>query len=102
MAKLTKTEFQELITAIGTCEDEAQRRVLLASLSEDGSGIYDEFDTAEAARVAAVADIQKLREANMALFLQVGERNKPEPPAHEEPENNMKYEDLFNEKGELK
>lgn len=102
MAKLTKQEFQERITAIGTCEDEAERRVLLANLSEDGSGIYDEFDTAEAARVAAVADIEKLREANMKLFLQVGERKEPETPKPEPTEPTLKYEDLFNEKGELK
>lgn len=101
MAKLTKKEFQERITAIGTCEDETTRRELLASLSEDGATIYDEYDTAETARATAVADNEKLREANMKLFLRVGDHKEPEIPAKETtPE--LKYENLFNEKGELK
>lgn len=102
MANLTKEEFQARITAIGTCENEADRRELLAKLSEDGSGIYDEYQTAETARAAAVADNEKLREANMKLFLRVGDHKEPETPAKEKPTPDLKYEDLFNEKGELK
>lgn len=103
MANLTKAEFQARITAIGTCEDDAERRELLAKLSEDGIGIYDDFATAEAARATAEANNEKLREANMKLFLRVGDPNKePEGPAKEKPEPELKYENLFNEKGELK
>ena len=102
MAKLTKQEFQDRLTAIGTCEDETARREMLASLNEDGIAIYDDYDTAETARAAAVADNEKLREANMKLFLRVGDHKEPETPnKHPEPPK-MKYEDLFNEKGELK
>ena len=101
MAKLTKQEFQDRITAIGTCEDENERRVLLASLSEDGSTIYDDYDTAETARAAAAADIEKLRENNMKLFLQIGDHEKPAPPPTEE-KPKMEYKDLFDEKGRLK
>lgn len=97
---LTKKEFQERITAIGICEDETERRTLLASLSEDGSAIYDYYDTAETARASAVADNEKLREANMKLFLQVGDHKEPEPPTPQTPK--LDYKDLFNEKGELK
>lgn len=102
MAKLTKQQFQETITAIGTCEDEAQRRVLLASLSEDGGSIYDECETSETARTAAENECKNLREANMKLFLQIGDHAKPQdtPPATEPPK--LKYEDLFDEKGRLK
>ena len=102
MATLTKEEFQARITAIGTCEDEAERRELLAKLSEDGSGIYDEHTAAETARAAAVADNEKLREANMKLFLRVGDHKAPETPAKKETTPDLKYENLFNEKGELK
>ena len=101
MANMTKQQFLDKITEIGTCEDEATRRELLATLSEDGGAIYDAFDTAEAARATAVADNEKLREANMKLFLRVGDHKEPEPaPKENTPE--LKYEDLFNEKGELK
>ena len=101
MANLTKEEFQALITAIGTCENETDRRELLAKLSEDGSGIYDDYATTETARAAAVADNEKLREANMRLFLRVGDHKEPETPAKETTPD-LKYENLFNEKGELK
>lgn len=101
MANLTKEEFQARITAIGTCENEADRRELLAKLSEDGSGIYDDYATVETARAAAVADNEKLREANMKLFLRVGDHKEPETPAKETTPD-LKYENLFNEKGELK
>lgn len=101
MANLTKEEFQARITEIGTCEDEAERRELLAKLSEDGSGIYDDYTTAETARATAAADNEKLREANMKLFLRVGDHKEPETPAKETTPD-LKYENLFNEKGELK
>lgn len=99
---LTKQEFLDRLQAIGTCTDDVERRTLLANLSEDGGGIYDDYDTAETARAAAVADNEKLREANMKLFLRVGDHKEPATPAKAEPAPEMKYEDLFNEKGELK
>ena len=102
MANLTKQQFQERITAIGTCEDEAQRREMLASLSEDGGTIFDDYDTAEAARAAAVEDNEKLRAANMKLFLRVGDHKEPDTPAKPETKPTLEYKDLFNEKGELK
>lgn len=101
MAMLTKQEFQDRITAIGTCNDESERRLLLASLSEDGSGIYDEYETANTARQTAESRIERLQEANMQLFLRVGDHKVPATPAKEDPPK-LNYKDLFNEKGELK
>lgn len=101
MAKLTKQEFIDRLTEIGTCEDDAQRRTMLADLNADGCQIYDDYAAAEAARAAATADNEKLREANMKLFLQVGDHKDPQNPAKKE-EPNLSYKDLFNEKGELK
>lgn len=103
MATLTKQQFQERITEIGTCDDEAQRRVLLASLSEDGSSIYDEFETSETARAAADNECKNLREANMKLFLQIGDHAKPQDTPKTKTETpELKFEDLFDEKGRLK
>ena len=101
MANLTKQQFLDRITEIGTCEDEATRREMLASLGEDGGTIFDDYDAAETARAAAVEDNEKLRAANMKLFLRVGDHEKPETPATET-KTDLKYENLFNEKGELK
>ena len=99
---LTKEEYQQRIQAIGACEDEAERLTLLADLSEDGSAIFDAFATAEAEKNAAQADIEKLREANMKLFLKIGDPSKP--PKEDKPGagERLKFEDLFNEKGGIK
>lgn len=103
MATLTKQEFLDRIQAIGTCEDEVERRTMLSDLSEEGAAIYDEFDTAETARQAAVADNEKLRAANMKLFLRVGDKAEPDPtPGVEPPKEKRKFESLFNEKGDIK
>ena len=103
MANLTKQEFLDRIQAIGACEDDVERRTLLADLSADGAGIYDEFDTAETARKTAEADNEKLRAANMKLFLRVGDHKEPEQPADPEPpKEKRKFENLFNAKGDIK
>lgn len=100
---LTKQEFLDKLQEIGTCEDDVQRRTLLADLSEDGAGIYDDYDTAEAARRTAEADNEKLRAANMKLFLRVGDHKEPEQPAQTEPpKEKRKFENLFNSKGDIK
>lgn len=46
-------------------------------------------------------DNEKLRETNMKLFLKVGETQKQEKEKTEE-ESKPKFEDLFDENGELK
>lgn len=101
---LTKKEFTERVTAIGSCTDDAERRTLLADLIEEGGAIYDDYTTAETARAAAVEDNEKLREANMKLFLKVGDPGKPaeEKPKEDKEPPKLNYGDLFNEKGELK
>lgn len=103
MAMLTKQEFLDRLQVIGTCEDEVERRALLSDLSEDGAAIYDEFDTADAARKTAEEDNEKLRAANMKLFMRVGDHTAPEPiPGTEPPKEKRKFENLFNEKGDIK
>ena len=100
---LTKQEFIDRIQAIGTCTDEAERRTMLAELSEDGAAIYDDFDTADTARKTAEADNEKLRAANMKLFLRVGDHQEPDDPAKlDPPKEKRKFESLFNEKGDIK
>lgn len=97
---MTKDELNAAIQAIGTCEDEAQRRDLLAQLSENAGADYDQLAEITGERDRLAEDNEALRNANMKLFLRVGNPSK-EPP--KEPENkDLKFEDLFNEKGELK
>lgn len=99
MPRLTAEEFQQRAQAIGTCEDETERRTLLAALITDGNETFTHFATVETERDTARNDNEKLREANMALFLKVGD---PSKKPEEEQSPDLKYEDLFNEKGELK
>ena len=97
-----KSVFTERLQAIGTEPDEAQRRELIAQLIEDGEKDYDAHAAAVAARDQAPEDNEKLRSANMQLFLRVGEKKDPTKRETDNPTANLKFEDLFNEKGELK
>lgn len=101
---MKKEEFNKLCQDIGACTDDVQRRSLLAKLQEDGGKDYDEITRLS----ESVANLQtrnnQLLDANMDLFLRVGNKTEPDKPAakKEEPVKKAKYEDLFNEKGELK
>lgn len=99
---MEKSVFTERLQAIGTEPDEAQRRELIAQLIEDGEKDYDAHAAAVAARDQALEDNEKLRSANMQLFLRVGEKKDPPKRETDNPTAGMNYEDLFNEKGELK
>lgn len=104
-----KEEFLTAVTAIGTCEDEVQRRELLATLQNETAELFDSHDTLTQANTDLTADNEKLRNANMSLFLQMGANKTPEQQQRDstgiESQQNKaprKFEDLFNEKGEIK
>lgn len=100
---MNKQEFTERLQAIGTCEDEVQRRELIAQLTEDGGKDYDDHASAVAARDQAQADNESLRAANMKLFKRLGDHKDPDPlPGTEPPKEKRKFENLFNEKGGIK
>lgn len=110
---MNKDEFLEEIKKIGTCEDEVERRTMLANLSDKVSEVYDNVTVLETTKSELEEsnnkkdeEMEKLRSANMKLFLRVGEEKTPEQIAKEkglegEPEP-RKYEDLFDEKGGIK
>ena len=99
---MNKAEFTERCQAIGTCEDETQRRDLLAQLIADGEKDYDDHAAAVTAKDQALADNEALRAANMRLFLQVGERREPDVDPTKQPPEKRTYNNLFDEKGRLK
>ena len=100
---MDKAQFLSKIQEIGTCEDDAQRRALLAEVNDGISEVFDNVDSLTETNNSLTANNETLREANMQLFLRVGEKKDPEdltpPGGGSEP---LKYENLFNEKGELK
>lgn len=99
---MEKDKFIEKIQQIGTCEDEVERRTLLTQLSEEACGDYDLITQLQETNATLTKDNEKLREANMQMFLRIGEKKEPEtiPQPVEKPK--PKFEDLFNEKGGLK
>ena len=105
---MDKNEFLEVIKQIGTESDEVQRRTMLTELSDKISGIFDSNTELMEKNKSFEEDNEKLRSANMQLFLRVG-ANKSE----EEIQKNQvgdtdsvkeprKFENLFDENGNLK
>lgn len=109
---MDKDTFLQKVKEIGTCEDSETRLTMLAELGDEVSKVYDESATKDTTIEGLNntitknnEDMEKLREANMSLFLRIGEQK----PASQqqtastgiEPEaNKRKFEDLFKEKGE--
>lgn len=101
---MLKHEFEERMAEIGTCEDEVQRRTLIASLTTDVGGDYDERDTLSKQNEQLNADLDKAQKANMDLFLQVTAKKSPDPDGGEPEPTPQKrnFDDLFDEKGAIK
>lgn len=105
---MLKDEFLKLITDIGQCEDDVERRNMLATLSEEVTKDYDTLDTLTSDNETLKTEREKLRQANMELFLKVGHvkdpnKTKEDETGIKENENEKKsFNDLFNEKGDLK
>lgn len=75
---------------------------LLADLSDDYGILLSKIDEINLQNEKLKNDNDNLRDSNMRLFLRVGKTPDPEEtPASEEPKKRT-YENLFNEKGDLK
>ena len=97
---MDKETFLSKITEIGTCEDDVRRRELLADLQNESTSLFDRNSELEASNKQYSDDNEKLRSANMKLFLQIGDHETPEYEPKEEPKK-LEFKDLFNEKGML-
>lgn len=106
---MEKADFLNIIDEIGTCEDEVQRRELLAGMRDDVSAIFDSNSDLTEKNTNLEADNESLRAANMKLFLRVGDSSKtPEETLKDktgidnQPRERLKFNDLFDEKGGIK
>lgn len=102
---MKKEEFEAKIQAIGTCEDEAQRRTMLAELNNEVGADYDSFTNANTTAETLRSENEELRRANLKLFLMVGNddeggNDKQTPPEKEN--EKLTFSNLFDEKGRLK
>lgn len=101
---MEKQEVLNRITAIGSCDDEVQRRELLSQLSEEVAKDYDNLATLTETNATLTSDNEALRSANYKLFCRVGESKDDNHSTENHNENTtetLTYEGLFNEKGEL-
>ena len=100
---MDRETFLSRLTEIGTCDDDVQRRSMLNELREQAENLYDSNAVLTTSNADLTAKNERLREANMDLFVQIGTEKKPEDtlPPQQEPEK-RKFEDLFNDKGEIR
>lgn len=105
---MKKEEFNEKLQEIGTLEDITDVRVKLAELTDEVGKVFDEGITLEETNQKLTLENEKLRSANMELFLRIGanksdEEIKEEKVGKEEKEPEpRKFEDLFDDEGNLK
>ena len=101
---MEKQDALKRITEIGKCDDEVQRRELLTQLGEELTKDYDSLALLTENNETLKKDNEELLRANQKLFQRIG-ADKEENHSNQNEENNDKpltYENLFNEKGELK
>lgn len=105
---MDKNQFLEMVKQIGTIEDDVERRTKLTELTDSVSAIFDSNSELIEKNKQFEDDNEKLRNANMQLFLRVGV-NKTEKEIQEdqvgkteEDKEPRKFEDLFDDKGNLK
>lgn len=106
---MDKDTFLSKIQEIGTCEDEVQRRTMLAELSTEATTLYETNETLTSTNDNLNKDMESLRKANMDLFKMVGstktESEQVKDQTGMEPAKEdkiLRFEDLFDEKGEIK
>ena len=99
-----RDKYLEMINKIGLTEDEVERRTLLDQFRNDITELVDTEENLESQVNSFREDNEKLRQANMKLFLQVGEQKTPkeefeEKTGHREEDEKpkRKFEDLFKE-----
>ena len=97
---MTRDELLQTLTDIGTIEDPAERRSKIVGISDEIKTVFDNNETLTASNAKLLGDNQKLKDYNMELYLQVGGKQKQTEPETKTEE--LKYENLFNEKGDLK
>ena len=99
---MDKNKIINKITEIGQCEDDATRRELLTQLQEDINTDYDHFGEIETANTNLTNDNEKLRSANMKLFLRIGDHSTSKEDEAEDEKPKREFKNLFNEKGQIK
>lgn len=92
-----KAKAEEILKNLA---DQGSVSTLLAEITEGYTKVSAEFAQAKADVEKVNADNETLRQANMSLFLKVGETKTPETEKVEE-DTTPKFEDLFDKEGNI-
>ena len=109
---MDKEKFITALEEIGTCEDDAERRTKLTNLQDEIEKVYDSIatdkttiDTLNETIKTKNVEIGNLQKANMDYFTRITNQKKEQKgddPLLPEKEEELKFEDLFDEKGMIK
>lgn len=103
---MTRDEHRAIISRIMgyvAPEHQADASEALTTLSDDYGETLDASETLRKQHETLTGDFEKLRKVNAKLFLRVGEHAEPQKePERQQEKEPLPFDDLFNEKGELK
>lgn len=104
---MTVEEFNAVLTEImSNISDVGVVSTLLDKIREGFATNFKHLEEEQTNVINLKEEINSLRESNMNLFLKLGDEvtgNKPNPDPDPDPDPDPpKFDDLFNEKGELK
>ena len=106
---MTRDEHKNIVNqllAMAPPENQATASTLLTQLTEDYEQTLTDFETASENVTTLTANNETLRRVNADLFLKVGTSTKNTNKTKEKDEQDdipeLFFDDLFNEKGELK
>lgn len=101
--KLKPEEFKAKTAEIlENLSDQAKVSTLLAELTEHNDEFVVEATAAQTTAEKLTADNEKLRQANMSLFLKVGDQKPADKDQKPAADTTPKFEDLFDDQGNLK
>lgn len=101
---MTEAELLALVTGVGVEEDGATRRATLTQISDEIKELYKTNGTLTQTNSQLTADNKQLEDYNRQLYLRVGGQTTQQShdTTGEDKKPELTYDNLFNEKGELK
>lgn len=105
MTKINREEHTAKIMAIKEKIhdiDDGSITQILADLSDDYGSVLADIDNTNLQNEKLKKDNENLRDTNMRLFLKIEKPSENNPEEQEETNKKLSFENLFNEKGELK
>lgn len=99
---MNRDELLQSLTELGTIEDAAERRSKIVAISGEINSVFDSNESLTASNTKLEEDKQKLQNYNMELYLQIGGKSPKKGDDPDSKTEDLKYENLFDEKGELK